>query len=154
MVLSQHLGVEDLDAELVGGLGKLAQQRGAQALALHCVGDLQGDLSPLRVVRLTLQAGMADYLTIPLAGGHEPVAAVVVDLGGPSGGPCQVREGGEEPQPPASIRQPLQQQLHGRRVGGLGRAHMDGGAVSKQDVDLPRARMVGHCQLLVTQPPS
>jgi hypothetical protein len=28
-VLGQHLGVEDLDAEPVGGLGKLAQQRGA-----------------------------------------------------------------------------------------------------------------------------
>jgi hypothetical protein len=29
VVLGQHLGVEDLDAELVGGLGKLAEQRGA-----------------------------------------------------------------------------------------------------------------------------
>jgi hypothetical protein len=131
VVLSQHLGVEDLDAELISGLSKVTQQCGAQPLTLHGVGDLQGDLGPLRVVRRTLQAGMADYPTIPLDGGHEPVAAVVVDLGGPSGGPCQVREGGEEPQPPASIRQPLQQQLHGRGVGGRGRAHMDGGAVSK-----------------------
>jgi hypothetical protein len=29
VVLAQHLGVEDLDAELVGGLGELAEQRGA-----------------------------------------------------------------------------------------------------------------------------
>jgi hypothetical protein len=28
-VLGQHLGVQDLDAELVGGLGKPTQQRGA-----------------------------------------------------------------------------------------------------------------------------
>jgi hypothetical protein len=53
-VLGQHLGVQDLDAELVGGLGELTQQRRAQPLALHGVGDLQGDLGPLRVVRLTL----------------------------------------------------------------------------------------------------
>jgi hypothetical protein len=39
-VLGQHLGIQHLDAELVGGLGKLTQQRGAQPLALHGVGDL------------------------------------------------------------------------------------------------------------------
>jgi hypothetical protein len=39
-VLGQHLGIQHLDAELVGSLGKLIQQRGAQPLALHGVGDL------------------------------------------------------------------------------------------------------------------
>jgi hypothetical protein len=47
-VLGQHLGIQHLDAELVGGLGELAEQRGAQPLALHGVGDLQSDLGPLR----------------------------------------------------------------------------------------------------------
>jgi hypothetical protein len=95
-VLGQHLGVQDLDAELVGGLGELTEQRRAQPPALHGVGDLQGDLGPLRPVRFTLQAGVADYLTVATDGRDEPVAAVVVDLGGPSGGRGQVGAGGEE----------------------------------------------------------
>ena len=64
VVLGQHLGIEDLDAHLVGGLGELAQQRRAQPLALHRVGDLQSDLGPLRPVGLTLPASMADDLTV------------------------------------------------------------------------------------------
>jgi hypothetical protein len=50
VVLGQHLGIEDLDAHLVGGLGELAQQHRAQPLALHRVGDLQSHLGPLRPV--------------------------------------------------------------------------------------------------------
>jgi hypothetical protein len=84
VVLGQHLGVEHLDADLVGGLGELAKQRGAQPLALHGVGDLQGDLGPLRPVRLTLEASMADHPTIPLGGRQQPVAVAVVDFRGPS----------------------------------------------------------------------
>jgi hypothetical protein len=145
-VLGQHLGVQDLDAELVGGLGELTEQRRAQPLALHGVGDLEGDLGPLRVVRFTLHAGMADHLTMATDGRHEPEAAVVVDLGGPSGGPCQVGEGGEEAQPPASIRQPPQQQPHRRRVSWLGRAHVDGRAVPEHYVEFSIAPVDGHGQ--------
>jgi hypothetical protein len=39
-VLGHYLGIQHRDAELVGSLGKLTQQRGAQPLALHGVGDL------------------------------------------------------------------------------------------------------------------
>jgi hypothetical protein len=74
VVLGQHLGIEDLDAHLVGGLGELAQQHRAQPLALHRVGDLQSDLGPLRPVGLTFPASMADYLTrVPQFGlAHSP----------------------------------------------------------------------------------
>jgi hypothetical protein len=90
VVLGQHLGIEDLDAHLVGGLGELAQQHRAQPLALHRVGDLQSDLGPLRPVGLTFPASMADYLTVATGGRHQPVAAVVVDLGGPLDGLVEV----------------------------------------------------------------
>ena len=58
-VLGQHLGDQHLDAELLGALGKLTEQHGAQPFALHGVGNLQRDLSSLRPVRRTFQASMA-----------------------------------------------------------------------------------------------
>ena len=80
MVLGQHLSVEHLDAGLVGGLGELAKQRGAQPLALGGVGDLQGDLGPPGAVRLALEAGVADQPTVPLGARQQPVAVAVVDF--------------------------------------------------------------------------
>ena len=55
VVLGQHLGVEDLDAELVGRLGELAEQDRAEPFALHGVGDLKGHLGPVGMVGLALE---------------------------------------------------------------------------------------------------
>jgi hypothetical protein len=69
MVLGQHLGIQHLDAELVGRLGELAEQDRAEPLALHGVGDLERHLGPVRMVELALEAGVADHSGLCTAGG-------------------------------------------------------------------------------------
>ena len=140
VVLGQHLGIEHLDADLVGRLGELAEQDRAEPIALHGVGDLQGHLRPLGMIGLALEAGVADHPAVGAGGGDQPVAAVVVDLGGPLDGLLQVGEAGEEAQPAALVGQALQQLLDRGRVGAPGRPHVHGRAVPQRRRRPPDAR--------------
>ena len=145
VVLGQHLGAEDLDPELAGRLGDLAEQDRAQPLFLHGVGDLHGHLGPLRPVRLTLEADVADHPAVAAAGGHQPVAAVVVDLGRPLDGLVDVGRAGEVPQPATPVRQAAEQQpLHRLGVVGPGRPDPHRRAVPQHDVGLPVRRIAHH----------
>ena len=144
VVLGQHLGIQHLDADLVGRLGELAEQDRAEPIALHGVGDLQGHLRPLGMIGLALEAGVADHSAVGAGGGDQPVAAVVVDLGGPLDGLLQVGEAGEEAQPAALVGQAPQQLLDRGRVGAPGRPHVHGRAVPQDDVGLPMPGIGGH----------
>jgi hypothetical protein len=137
VVLGQHLGVEDLDPDLVGGLGELAEQDRAQPLALHGVGDLQAHLGPLGMAGLTLEAGVADHPAVAAGHRDQAVPVVVVDLGGPPDGLVQVGVAGEEAQPPAPVGQALEQPLHRRRVRAPDRPDVDGGAVPEHHIGHP-----------------
>jgi hypothetical protein len=124
VVVGQHLGFEDPHAELIGRLRELAEQDGAEPLALYGIGDLQGNLRPLRTVGLAFPTGGGDHTAVGTAGGHQPIATVVVDIGGPLHRFLQVGMAGEEPQPAAPERESRQQLLHGGRVGRPGRPHV------------------------------
>jgi hypothetical protein len=108
VVVRQHLRLEDLHTELVRCLGELAEQDRPQSPALHGIGDLQGHLRPLRMIRLALPTGGGDHTAVGAGGGDQPVAVVVVDLGGPLDGLAQVGVAGEEPQPATPIRKSLE----------------------------------------------
>ena len=141
MVLRQHVGMERGDAGLSGGVREVRDQDRPEAAALERVGDADADLRAGHVAFADVLR-TADHLARPAVGdGQQREVVPIVDLRGPPGDLAHVDRRTAEAEVAGLVGEADQVVLDPLAIVGARRPDAHGGAIPKDDVDLPVQRI-------------